>query len=76
MARITVLGLGAVGSRTAGLLLKAGHEVTVWNRDAGKYSSLVTQGAIPALSAFSLMEKSGCLYEWRRERNWGRTFST
>jgi hypothetical protein len=23
-----------------------------------------------------LMEKSGCRYEWRRERNWGRTFST
>ena len=27
MARITVLGLGAMGSRMAGLLLKAGHEV-------------------------------------------------
>jgi hypothetical protein len=30
---------------------------------------------IGRFSAFSLMEKSGCRYEWRRERNWDRTFS-
>ena len=32
MAKITVLGMGAMGSRMAISLLKAGHEVTVWNR--------------------------------------------
>jgi hypothetical protein len=31
---------------------------------------------IGRFSTYSLMEKLGCLYEWRRERNWGRTFST
>jgi len=31
---------------------------------------------IGRFSACSLMEKSGGRYEWRRERNWDRTFST
>ena len=29
MARVTVLGMGAMGSRMAISLLKAGHEVTI-----------------------------------------------
>jgi 3-hydroxyisobutyrate dehydrogenase len=32
MTKVTVLGLGAMGSRMAANLLKAGHAVTVWNR--------------------------------------------
>ena len=31
---------------------------------------------IGRFSAVSLIEKSGRRYEWRRERNWDRTFST
>jgi hypothetical protein len=31
---------------------------------------------IGRFSAYSLMEKLRGRYEWRRERNWGRTFST
>lgn len=40
MSKITVLGMGAMGSRMAMSLLKAGHEVTVWNRSSGKADSI------------------------------------
>jgi 3-hydroxyisobutyrate dehydrogenase len=42
---ITFLGLGAMGSRMAANLIKAGHSVTVWNRDAAKADPLIAQGA-------------------------------
>jgi 3-hydroxyisobutyrate dehydrogenase len=31
MSKLAFLGLGAMGSRMAANLLKAGHELTVWN---------------------------------------------
>lgn len=34
MSKISVLGLGALGARMAAHLIKAGHDVTVWNRTA------------------------------------------
>ncbi len=34
--RIAFLGLGIMGRPMASNLAKAGHEVTVWNRTAGK----------------------------------------
>jgi 3-hydroxyisobutyrate dehydrogenase-like beta-hydroxyacid dehydrogenase len=48
MTKVTVLGLGAMGSRMAANLLKAGHAVTVWNRSPAK--TLVTAGAQLAAS--------------------------
>lgn len=36
MARVAFLGLGVMGYPMAGHLVKAGHEVTVWNRTAKK----------------------------------------
>lgn len=42
---ISILGLGAMGSRMAANLMKAGHSVTVWNRDPAKASTLVAAGA-------------------------------
>jgi 3-hydroxyisobutyrate dehydrogenase len=45
MARVTVLGLGAMGSRMAANLLKAGHAVTVWNRSPAAAEALVAAGA-------------------------------
>ena len=36
MARCAFLGLGVMGFPMAGLLVKAGHEVVVWNRTAAK----------------------------------------
>jgi 3-hydroxyisobutyrate dehydrogenase len=45
MATISVLGLGAMGSRMAANLLKAGHSVTVWNRTPAAAATLVAAGA-------------------------------
>src|ERR1700761_6043599 len=45
MSRISFLGLGAMGSRMATNLLKAGHGVTVWNRTPGRAEPLVQAGA-------------------------------
>ncbi len=50
MARITILGIGAMGSRMAKTLLKAGHEVTVWNRSQDKIAPLIALGARAAIS--------------------------
>jgi 3-hydroxyisobutyrate dehydrogenase len=48
MARIAFLGLGMMGSGMAGCLLRAGHDVTVWNRSADKAAALVEAGATAA----------------------------
>jgi 3-hydroxyisobutyrate dehydrogenase-like beta-hydroxyacid dehydrogenase len=48
MTAVAVAGLGAMGSRVAARLLAAGHEVTVWNRSAGKAGPLAGLGAFPA----------------------------
>ncbi len=45
MKNITILGLGAMGSRMAISLLKAGYSVTVWNRNAAKAVPLQALGA-------------------------------
>ena len=45
MAKVTVLGMGAMGSRMAISLLKAGHEVTVWNRSSIKTELMGKAGA-------------------------------
>src|SRR3569623_1144785 len=48
--RVAVLGMGAMGSRMAISLLKAGHSVTVWNRTPDRAKPLVEQGASTAAS--------------------------
>lgn len=45
MTRIAVLGLGAMGSRMAANLVKAGFQVTVWNRNPQAAAPLVAMGA-------------------------------
>jgi 3-hydroxyisobutyrate dehydrogenase-like beta-hydroxyacid dehydrogenase len=45
MTTVSVLGLGAMGSRIARRLLDAGHSVRVWNRTAAKTAALVDAGA-------------------------------
>ena len=40
-----LFGLGQMGSGIAANLLKAGHELSVYNRSAGKAEALVAQGA-------------------------------
>jgi len=46
--RIGFIGLGQMGSAIAANLLKAGHEVTVWNRSADKTDAFVAAGAARA----------------------------
>ncbi len=48
MTKISVLGLGAMGSRMAANLLKAGHTVTIWNRTPAAADALVAAGATQA----------------------------
>lgn len=50
MAAVTVLGLGAMGSRMALALLRGGHAVTVWNRTTGRANDLAAHGAKVASS--------------------------
>ena len=50
MKKITYLGMGTMGRGMAANLIKAGHEVTVWNRSAERCAPLVAQGARQASS--------------------------
>jgi 3-hydroxyisobutyrate dehydrogenase len=46
--KLGYLGLGLMGLPMSLRLLKAGHDVSVWNRSAGKVAPLVQAGARPA----------------------------
>src|SRR5215472_19277800 len=41
--KVAFLGLGIMGSRMAANLVRAGHEVTVWNRTAATADAFVVQ---------------------------------
>lgn len=43
--KVGFIGLGAMGSAMASNLIKAGHEVTVWNRSSGPTEPLASLGA-------------------------------
>ena len=45
MSNIAFLGLGAMGSRMAAHLIKAGHKLTVWNRTPKAAEALLAAGA-------------------------------
>src|SRR6202142_1340045 len=49
--RVAFLGLGIMGRSMATNLVKAGHEVTVWNRSAGKQVEGARVAATPAEAA-------------------------
>jgi 3-hydroxyisobutyrate dehydrogenase-like beta-hydroxyacid dehydrogenase len=48
--KVAFIGLGNMGSHMAGHLLRAGHDVTVWNRTLSKADDLRSQGAKVATS--------------------------
>jgi 3-hydroxyisobutyrate dehydrogenase-like beta-hydroxyacid dehydrogenase len=48
--KVGFIGLGQMGRAMASNLLKAGHEVTVWNRSPDKADALVEAGAMRAAS--------------------------
>ena len=58
MAKIAFLGLGAMGSRMATSLLKAGHTLTVWNRDDSRTHPLTAAGARKAATPYEAAK--GC----------------
>ncbi|MFC6013159.1 NAD(P)-dependent oxidoreductase [Nocardia lasii] len=49
--RVSVIGLGAMGTALAKALLAGGHEVTVWNRTPARAEALVADGARVATSS-------------------------
>jgi 3-hydroxyisobutyrate dehydrogenase-like beta-hydroxyacid dehydrogenase len=46
--KVGFIGLGRMGGAMAGSLLRAGHEVTAYNRTPGKAQRLLALGALPA----------------------------
>src|SRR5512146_932177 len=49
--RVAFLGLGIMGQRMAANLVKAGHQVTVWNRTPGKTVTGAPTAATPRQAA-------------------------
>ncbi|MEL6930335.1 MAG: NAD(P)-dependent oxidoreductase [Cyanobacteria bacterium J06600_6] len=58
MAKVTVLGMGVMGSRMAISLINAGHEVIVWNRSLEKTKPIVQAGAEIAHTPRSAAEEA------------------
>jgi 3-hydroxyisobutyrate dehydrogenase-like beta-hydroxyacid dehydrogenase len=56
--KVGILGAGAMGSRIAQNLLKAGHPVIIYNRTADKVHPLVKQGAIYAATPREAAEQA------------------
>ena len=56
--RVTVIGLGVMGSALATTLLDKGYQVTVWNRTAEKAIPLVAAGGVEAPSSADAIDAS------------------
>lgn len=54
--KVAVLGTGIMGAAMARNLLRAGHEVSVWNRDAAKAERLAADGARHAAAPAEAVE--------------------
>ena len=69
---VSVIGLGAMGSTIARLLLESGRGVTVWNRTSAKAEPLVEAGAKLASSASEAIGASAttivCVYDYKAAR--------
>lgn len=60
--KVGFIGLGIMGQGMAHNLLKAGFEVTVWNRTPGRMEPLVTVGASPAHSPAHLASQCDLIF--------------
>ena len=58
MTRVGFIGLGLIGSPMCRNILKAGHEVTVWNRTPSRMDELVAAGAKRSDSPREAAERS------------------
>ncbi len=61
MERVGFIGLGTMGSAMAGHLVRAGHQVTVWNRTPGRAAALVQFGATDAADPAAVASASDVL---------------
>jgi 3-hydroxyisobutyrate dehydrogenase-like beta-hydroxyacid dehydrogenase len=67
------IGLGRMGAGMAGNLLKAGHQVTVYNRTRVKGEALIAQGAKAAISVSEACQGDAVitmLANTRRSKAW------
>jgi 3-hydroxyisobutyrate dehydrogenase len=60
--KLGYLGLGMMGFPMTRRLLNAGHDVTVWNRSAGKAAALVEARAKPASRARDVAEAASIIF--------------
>lgn len=67
--RITIIGLGQMGSTLAKLLLQQGYIVTVWNRSRSKADALAKLGAHTTDSIFAAVQASQavviCVFDYK-----------
>lgn len=61
MTALSVVGLGAMGSRIAKRLLARGHTVSVWSRDESKVDDLVRGGAVALRSPSDAARRSAAV---------------
>ncbi len=66
---ISVIGLGAMGSTLARLLLRSGYRVTVWNRSIARAKALVEEGAVLASDVAAAIHASPiiviCVHDYK-----------
>src|SRR4051794_10755827 len=60
--KLGYLGLGMMGLPMARRLVKAGYDVTVWNRSPGKSAALVEAGANPATNPRGVADAASTLF--------------
>src|ERR1700739_2476350 len=65
--RVAFLGLGIMGQSMASNLVKAGHEVTVWNRTPGK----LVEGAAVAPTPAAAAQGAAVGWLWVLDTDWG-----
>ncbi|MGV9310583.1 NAD(P)-dependent oxidoreductase [Streptomyces sp. NPDC003691] len=74
MGEVAVVGLGGMGRAIARNLVRAGHEVVVWNRSAGPAEELAGEGARRAESVADALRSPVVLSVLSDDRAFAETF--
>src|SRR5258705_12892886 len=61
VVKVSVLGLGQMGTAIAERLIDAGHSVSVWNRSEGRAGNLVERGGTEFTSVHDAWEADVCI---------------
>jgi 2-hydroxy-3-oxopropionate reductase len=62
MAKLGFIGLGIMGKPMAGHLIKAGHEVSIYNRSSSPVQALAAKGALACKSSKEVAQKSEVIF--------------